>query len=205
MRGLSGHRSSPSSVSWSASSWAGRTECMAFPHPPPTLTPTLLGERYAYTTNCNRPGFGCLFHVQIFLEADLISVDPVVGVAVIDWYIVNDSTCQVYGAAAPDCANVGIYFESCVLPLFSSSHLPSICACSNPLQCTLDVTGGFVVPSNEPPSDLVFVYYPNATASVRSSISAWRTSIAIVERHSSKLRTGGYSVSTSLRNYPFDV
>ncbi|KAF7970847.1 hypothetical protein HWV62_22732 [Athelia sp. TMB] len=142
----------------------------------------------------------------ISLEADLISVDPVAGVMVIDWYIIDDSTCQIYGVATGDCTNAAIYFESHVFTFFPSSHLRIHLLCNrNPLQATLDSTGAYVTPSNEPPNDPVFVYYPNATASARGSISAWRTSISMIDRHSSKLRTGGYSVSTSLQSYPYDV
>ncbi|KAF7976469.1 hypothetical protein HWV62_6731 [Athelia sp. TMB] len=140
-------------------------------------------ETYTNTTGAD-PSFTGR---TISLEADLISVDPVAGVMVIDWYIIDDSTCQVYGVATGDCTNAAIYFES------------------NPLQATLDSTGAYVTPSNEPPNDPVFVYYPNATASARGSISAWRTSISMIDRHSSKPRTGGYSVSTSLQSYPYDV
>lgn len=89
---------------------------------------------------------------------------------------------------------------------FSPSPVYPFFLCNrNPLQATLDSTGAYVTPSNEPPNDPVFVYYPNETASARGSISAWRTSISMIDRHSSKLRTGGYSVSTSLQSYPYDV
>lgn len=51
--------------------------------------------------------------LQISLEADLISVDPVAGVMIIDWYILSDSTCQSPGStSSSDCSAVGIYFES---------------------------------------------------------------------------------------------
>ncbi|KAF7970846.1 hypothetical protein HWV62_22730 [Athelia sp. TMB] len=61
----------------------------------------------------------------ISLEADLISVDPVAGAMVIDWYIIDDSTCRVYGSKASDCSNVGIYFESFLFHFFLNQFAPA--------------------------------------------------------------------------------
>ncbi|KZP28285.1 hypothetical protein FIBSPDRAFT_927691 [Athelia psychrophila] len=128
----------------------------------------------------------------ISLEADLISVDPVAGVMIIDWYILTDSTCSSPGGAlSSDCSYTGIYFES------------------NPLQIAtaLDSTGAPITPTNQVPGpdSPIFNYFPNATTNARASISAWRTPISMLDRHSSRPRTNGYSVSTSLQSYPYDV
>ncbi|KZP11164.1 hypothetical protein FIBSPDRAFT_962492 [Athelia psychrophila] len=127
----------------------------------------------------------------ISLEADLISVDPVAGVIIIDWYILNDNTCSSPAGVSSDCSYTGIYFES------------------NPLQITttLDSAGAPITPTNKAPglASPVFDYFPNVTTNARSSISVWRTSISMLDRHSSGPSTNGYSVSTSLQSYPYDV